>query len=299
MTHTYRTIDVRVAGGDLTVGIWDVEDNPDAPTALLIHGITASHRSWPFVAGQLPAVRIVAPDLRGRGRSNQLDGDAGMAVHARDLAAVLDKLDIDHAVVVGHSMGAFAALVFAHLYPQRVDRIVLIDGGLPLDVPTGLSSDQVIAHVLGPAADRLAMRFESVEDYLDFWRQHPAFAGDWSAGVEDYLTYDLVGVAPELHPSTSYEVMTDDTIDLNTGDAIVKALTSLAHPTLFVTAPKGLFDQVPGLYAGDRLKEMLVAMPNLRHQEIPDVNHYTIVMSDRGAAATAKLIAEEVAASRR
>ena len=92
-----------------------------------------------------------------------------------DLVAVLDALGVDRAVVVGHSMGAFVALVFGDLYPDRVSRLVLVDGGLPLDVPAGLSSDEVIQLVLGPTAERLAMRFASVDEYLDFWRAHPAF----------------------------------------------------------------------------------------------------------------------------
>ena len=64
MTDRYRTHDVPVAGGTLRVGVWEA-DAPDAPTALLVHGITASHRSWQRLAALLPGVRLVAPDLRG------------------------------------------------------------------------------------------------------------------------------------------------------------------------------------------------------------------------------------------
>ncbi len=293
MSHTYRTVAVPVDGGHLRVGVWDVDGDPHAPTALLVHGVTASHLSWPLVADQLPDVRLVAPDLRGRGRS-EADGEAGMSAHAADLVRVLDHLGIDSTLVVGHSMGAFVSVVLAHQHPERVDRLVLVDGGLPLDVPAGLTADEVVRLVLGPAAERLAMRFASVEDYLDFWRAHPAFADAWSETVEDYLAYDLVGEPPRLRPATRYEVMATDTEDLNTGSALVRALEELRHPAVLLTAPRGLQDQVPGLYTEDRLASMLAQTPSVRAAEVPDVNHYTIVMSPHGAAAVAERVLAEL-----
>ena len=77
--HSYRTIAVPVAGGDLRVGVWDPDPAAaDPPSVLLIHGVTASHLAWPFVVDRLPGVRVIAPDLRGRGGSNSLTGPAGM-----------------------------------------------------------------------------------------------------------------------------------------------------------------------------------------------------------------------------
>lgn len=292
----YRTLDVPVDGGRLRVGVWDVDGDHAAPTALLVHGVTASHLSWPLVADRLPGVRLVAPDLRGRGRS-EAEGQAGMAAHADDLVRVLDALAVDAPLVVGHSMGAFVAVVLAHRHPDRVERLVLVDGGLPLDVPAGLTPDEVISHVLGPTAERLAMRFASTEHYLDFWRRHPAFANDWSDALEQYLAYDLVGRAPELRPATRYEVMAADTVDLNTGTALAEALEQLDHPALLLTAPRGLLDQVPGLYPAAWLDAQLPIVPNLRTIEVEDVNHYTILLAERGAERVASWVREELAAA--
>ena len=291
----YRTIDVAVRGGDLRVGVWDGPSDA-APTVLLIHGVTASHLSWPYVAERLPDARVIAPDLRGRGRSNALEGSAGLAAHAADMVAVLDALGIEQVVVVGHSMGAFVALVLGDLYPERVSRVVLVDGGLPLDLPAGLTSDEVITLVLGPTADRLAMRFTSAEAYRDFWRAHPAFRRDWTPELEAYLAYDLVGEEPELRPATSYATLEEDSIDQNTGTAILDALTRLRRPTVLLTAERGLLDQVPALYAAERIPELLAAHPGLQHVAVPDVNHYTIAMSERGAEAVAAVVHGQPAA---
>ncbi|MET0861675.1 MAG: alpha/beta hydrolase [Microbacterium sp.] len=288
--------DVPVAGGNLRVAVWEPGGaDAAAPTVLLIHGVTASHLSWALVADRLADVRLIAPDLRGRGRSNRIQGSAGMAAHARDLVAALDDLGVDRVTVVGHSMGAFVALVLGELYPDRVDRIVLVDGGLPLDLPADMPPDEVIRSVLGPTAARLSMRFASIDAYLDFWRAHPAFSRDWSPALEEYLAYDLVGTEPELRPATSSATLEEDSLDQNTGSAIDAALAHLRHPTVLLTAERGLLDQLPALYAAERLPELLASYPALAHSAVADVNHYTITLSDRGADAVAAAVRAELA----
>ena len=298
VNHEYRTIDVPVDGGALRAGVWDpIDAAADAPTALLVHGVTASHLAWPFVVERLPGVRVVAPDLRGRGRSNGIDGAAGMAAHAADLTALLDALGIDRTVVVGHSMGGFVSVVFAHRYPERVSRLLLVDGGLPLDVPSGLSTDELVAGILGPTAARLSMRFADTGEYLDFWRQHPAFAGAWTPELERYLAYDLVddGMGA-FRPATSYATTADDTLDMNTGDALPAALAGLQHPTRLITVPRGLQNEPPGLYAPEHLARLLSEYPAVEHERVDGFNHYTIVMSPSGADVVAAALREELAA---
>lgn len=297
-THRYREIDVRVAGGMLHAGVWEPFDGPaEPPTVLLVHGVTASHLAWTFVAGRLPGVRLVAPDLRGRGRSNTLEGPAGMAAHAADLAALLDAVGSERVVVVGHSMGAFVAVVFAHRHPERVARLVLVDGGMPLDVPTGIDPDTLVAGILGPTAARLSMRFADAGEYLDFWRGHPAFQADWTPELEAYLAYDLVDDgAGALRPATSYQTTAEDTVDMNTGSALPDALTALAHPTRMITVPRGLQDEPPGLYAPEHLARVLAAHPRVAHERVDGFNHYTIVMSAAGADVVAGVVREELGA---
>ena len=103
----------------------------------------------------------------------------------------------------------------------------------------------------------------------------------------------------ELRPATSYATLEEDSIDQNTGTAILDALAHLRHPTVLLTAERGLLDQVPPLYAEDRLPELLDAYPGLEHIAVADVNHYTIAMSDRGADAVAAVVREQLDATRR
>lgn len=292
-THQYRTVDVPVAGGVMRVGVWDPIEGVGVPTVLAVHGITSSHLAWPFVVAQLPGVRVIAPDLRGRGASNALPGPAGLRAHAVDLIAVLDAFEITGTAVIGHSMGGFVAVALTHLAPDRVDRLVLIDGGLPLDAPAEVSPEELVAAILGPTADRLSMRFASVPAYLDFWREHPAFVHDWSAELEDYFAYDLVPVGAELRPATSLETVTEDTIDMNTGSTLPEALASLdgwQKPVTFVSVPRGLRDETPGLYAPAHLERMLGEYPAIHHVHLDDLNHYTVVLSTDGAEALGSVL---------
>ncbi|RKR30258.1 alpha/beta fold hydrolase [Arthrobacter oryzae] len=293
MTETrrqgYTTIDVPVRGGLLHAAIWGA-DNPSAPTILAVHGVTSSHMQWAVLADALPGVRIIAPDLRGRGRSNALPGPFGMAAHAEDLAALLDAASAGPVVVLGHSMGAFAALVLAHAHPHLVSSLVLVDGGLPLPLPPGVSVDDAIGAILGPAAARLSMSFPDVDTYLGFWRRHPAFAGNWNGAVEAYARYDLEGEAPTLHPSTAIEAMTEDSRDLLAGNSVVRALHELNHPAVLLWAPRGLLNESPGLYTRETVDAWSRGQASRRAELVPDVNHYTIVMGSAGAARVATAV---------
>ncbi|ALJ20038.1 alpha/beta fold hydrolase [Microbacterium sp. No. 7] len=295
MTREHRIVEVPVDGGTLCVGVWDAAAD-DAPTVVLVHGVTSSHLAWQFVADLLPDVRIVAPDLRGRGRSNGVRGAAGMSAHADDLAAVFAHLGIAPTLVVGHSMGGFVAVVFAHRHPELVTRLLLVDGGAPLATPEGLDPDALIEAILGPTAARLSMRFADVDAYLDFWRAHPAFVRDWSPELERYLAYDLVPDGETLRPATSYETTRDDTVDLNAGTALLDALGALRHPADLITVPRGLQDETPGLYPPAHRDALRERYPELRQLELPDLNHYTVVMSERGAEQIVGRIRERLAA---
>jgi lipase len=282
----YSRISVPVDGGDLTVGLW----GDGTPVVLAVHGITASHMAWAVVAdrldraGALAAGTLAAVDLRGRGGSGQLPGPYGMARHAADCVAVLDALGVANTVVVGHSMGGFVALVLADRYPDRVTRLVLVDGGAPLPSPPDGTPEQQVAAALGPAAQRLTMRFADRAAYHDYWRAHPAFR-NWSPAIEPYVDYDLTGTEPELRSRVSAEAMRQDYLDLHFGEAPAHAWRALRHPAVFRRAERGLLDEPTAMYPEP---EPIAARIPLR--TIPGTNHYTILLDDPGATEVAAVL---------
>ncbi|MBX3194434.1 MAG: alpha/beta fold hydrolase [Microbacteriaceae bacterium] len=268
------------------------EYGPSGGTEVLaVHGITSNGRAFATIAALLPGHRILAPDLRGRGRSGELPGPFGLRRHAEDLAGLLDDAGGSPRIVVGHSMGAFVAVVLAGARPDLVERLVLVDGGLPLELPPGKTPDD-IAEFLGPAAERLAMRFADEAAYLGFWRAHPALGPELPAGFAEYARYDLVGEPPGLRASASAEAMLTDGAELYGPDWYLDALASLRMPVTVLRAPRGLTDGAP-LYPPGALESFRGTVPQMRVVEVPDVNHYTIVFTRAGADAVAAAITGE------
>src|SRR5581483_566392 len=230
-----RLLDVPVDGGKLRVLLWGTGKR----VAVAVHGITASGMSWQAVARHMPADwTLAAPDLRGRGHSGQLPGPYGLDRHVADVTAVLRNFG-GRPVLAGHSMGAYVALLTRDAHPELVRRLVLVDGGLPLPVPDGIDLDAVLEASLGPALARLRQTFADTGAYLDFWRQHPALAGLWSAYVEAYVRYDLAEVPGGLRSRADQDAVRADGREVLTGP-FADALFRLKDPTPLLTAPAGM-----------------------------------------------------------
>ncbi|GAB3123919.1 alpha/beta fold hydrolase [Glaciibacter psychrotolerans] len=282
-----RAFRVPVTGGMLAGGIWDPAGSP---TVVAIHGITATHLSWPFVARALNGIRVVAPDLRGRGRSNTLPGPWNLPRLADDVVAMMDAREIERAPILGHSMGAFVGVWLAHRHPDRVSSLTLIDGGLP--IPRAAGGDPLA--LLGPAADRLRQTFATRAAYREFWKAHPAFAGDWSADVEAYVDYDLDGEEPLLTAATPIEAVAENIMELNGDGGYREALTALSLPIDFLWAPRGLLNEPTALYSPVIVSEYASLIPSLTVHAIDDVNHYTSIMSEHGASQVAAIVTARI-----
>lgn len=279
-------VDVPVQGGNLAsfrLG----SARPDARTALAIHGITSSSRSWLATARALgDRAALVAVDLRGRGRSNALPPPFGIAAHVRDMTAVLDRFELERAVVVGHSLGAYIAAALAIEHPERIHSLVLVDGGLTIPGSSDVDPERFLEAFLGPTLARLKMTFADHAAYRAWWAAHPAFAGGdiERADLDEYADYDLVGTPPGLHSSVVPEVVRDDGVD-------VFGLTgaqALAVPAVLLCAPRGMVDDPNPMQPLALVESWAAADPRRRRAlQVPDVNHYTIALGRRGAEAVA------------
>jgi len=280
MSDAPERFDVPVSGGTLAAYRWPGE----GPLVIAAHGITSNHRSWGVVAAQLDgAVRLVAPDLRGRGRSNELPGPYGIAQHADDMVAVLDALGEESAVVAGHSMGGFVAAMVGLRHPGRASSLVLVDGGFPFELPPGVEPDDAIAAVLGPALARLDMTFADRGEYRAFWQQHPAFHGIWTNEVDAHVQHDLVGQEPEMRSACSKEAVQANGREFFSDEEIRTAFERVEVPKALLSAPRGLQNEEPGLYREERLS-------GVEHALVPDTNHYSILLGEAGAARVAAAI---------
>jgi lipase len=289
MSLPTQRIMVPVTGGDLAVFQYG---NGAGDPVLLIHGVTSSNRAFQLFADSLIA-RGKAPyavDLRGRGDSNSLPGPFGMATHAQDMAAVIDHFGWKNPDVIGHSMGAFVTAALVGLFPEKVGQVILADGGIPLPLPPGMTIEQVMPLVLGPALTRLSMTFENKDAYRNYWKPLPAFAKGWSSVLDEYVDYDLRGIEPHLKPSTNPQAVEEDNRDLFGDDLVARSLKGLHNETLFIKAERGLQNEENGLYPMPVLDFILPSYPQLKLEFLADCNHYDMFLEESGAEKVATII---------
>lgn len=117
-------------------------DGGSGPVVLFIHGILGSQGQWAHLVDRLhDEHRVIVPDLFGHGDSAKPVGDYSLGAHAATMRDLLDRLDIDRVTLVGHSLGGGIAMEFYYLFPERVDRLVLVaSGGLGREVNPVLRS---------------------------------------------------------------------------------------------------------------------------------------------------------------
>ena len=285
MSMPTEKFEVPVAGGQLAV--FRYGDGAGEPV-LLIHGVTSSNRAFQLFADELIA-RGKAPyavDLRGRGDSNSLPGPFGMAQHAKDMATVIDYFKWNKPEVIGHSMGGFVLAALAGLYPEKLGRKVFADGGIPLPLPPGMTVEQVMPFILGPALQRLSMFFESKEVYRDYWKEHPALKRGWGPVMEEYVDYDLRNGKPSTNP----QAVEEDSRDLFGDDLVAKSLRSLTEDCLLIRAPRGLQNEEGGLYPLPATELVLEGYPHIKMVHLDDVNHYEMFLMEKGSKQVAELI---------
>lgn len=164
---TTRIDDIQLAYTDVGAG----------PAVVLIHGYPFNRSLWTEQAEALHArYRVVIPDLRGFGESDSAGNLATMGRMADDVAALMDQLEIEQAVIGGLSMGGYVALAFARQYPARVRALVLADTRAQADTEEGKQT-----------------RAQQAEKALS-----EGMAGIADAMLPKLLTPDTVSKRPEL-----------------------------------------------------------------------------------------------------
>jgi pimeloyl-ACP methyl ester carboxylesterase len=104
--------------------------NPDAPLLILQHGGRDHCRSWDWVAQELRHDwHVIAPDLRGHGDSAwSPGGDYSMNAFVYDFAQLVHTLGHEQVTIIAHSLGGNIATRFTGLYPDKVRKLVNIEG---------------------------------------------------------------------------------------------------------------------------------------------------------------------------
>ena len=145
---------------------------------VLIHGYAENSDSWaPLAADLMKDHTVVVPDLRGIGRSSKPTGGYDKKTQAKDIRAVVTGLGFDKTFVVAHDIGNMVAYAYAAMYPDKVERLVVMDAPIPGIEPWNtilLNPGVWHFNFHGPDAERLVAGRERI--YFDrIWND---FTGD-------------------------------------------------------------------------------------------------------------------------
>jgi pimeloyl-ACP methyl ester carboxylesterase len=164
--------------------------NPDAPPLFLQHGGRDHCRSWDWTAEELSRDwHVIAPDLRGHGDSAwSPEGHYGSDALVYDFAQLVHTLGYDQVTIVAHSLGGNVATRFAGLYPDKVRKLVNIEGlGPSPDVRAQrevIGSDTRLRQWINDrrrAAGRLPRRYPTLETAFARMKEENPFLNDEQA----------------------------------------------------------------------------------------------------------------------
>jgi pimeloyl-ACP methyl ester carboxylesterase len=241
------------------------------PAIVGVHGLTANHTCWESLADAIAGRhRVIAYDLRGRGDSDKPGTGYSLAHHADDLAGLLDAFGLARAILMGHSLGAAIALRFAVSRPERVSRLILIDGGFDLRAE--------ILDSIRPAVERLGIEFPSLELYLTMLQGLPMFAGRWNTYLTRYFTYDVEpGPGGGVRSKVARHAIEEELTNLARERLWIWHHTVQA-PTLLLRAPRELATDTDCVMTQDEAEAAARAIPRSTLAVIPGSNHYTILL---------------------
>jgi pimeloyl-ACP methyl ester carboxylesterase len=253
----------------LKLHFWDW-GNHDKPNLIFVHGGMDHARSWDRIIEAFQNdFRIIAPDLRGHGDSNWAFGSMySIAEYLLDLSALVDIVGKFPVYIIGHSLGAAIVLQYAGVYPDRIKKLVAIEGTSP---PPELASR--------PAHEKLKGWIEAMRDSEKrISHQYPNLEAAYERMHKEnpYLTKEMARHLTLYGSNWN----ADGTLTWKF-DNFVRTLAPYSYDIIFareiwsrINCPVLLFHGRDS-WSGDPLKEgHILAIPNHRLIMVPDAGHW-------------------------
>lgn len=228
-------------------------DSCDGMALLMIHGFPFSSAMWePQVEDLGSVTRVVAPDLRGHGRSQAVPGPYNMEMLADDCLGLLDYLAITSPVVVcGLSMGGYVALEFFRQFPEMVAGLILVSTRALPDTTEGKAN-----------RDKMAEKAQN--------EGVAAIAADMLPKLLSPKTYEedeeVVGFVQEMMAATSVEGVVGALAAMRDRPDSTPTLAEIDVPTLVI---HGADDQIIPLAEAEAMAQAIGANIVV----IPDAGH--------------------------
>jgi len=228
-----------------------VADEGEGHPVLLVHGFPLSHAMWSAqIKALTPAFRMIAPDLRGFGANDAVEGTLSMEQLADDLAAILDALEIDQPITYcGLSMGGYIACDFLRKHADRLQSLILCDTRAGADSEEGIRNRHKLAETVMTHGSEACSRIMLPN----------LFAENSDAALVKALRSIINVTAPSTIAAALMGMATrPDSTDM---------LPSIKVPTLIIV---GEHDNIS---TASEMRSMSEAIPNCIFKEIADAGH--------------------------
>jgi pimeloyl-ACP methyl ester carboxylesterase len=228
---------------------------------VLLHGLRGHAHSWDdFSAAMSQDYHVLALDQRGRGDSDWAkDGDYSTPAYVADLDAFCEALNLDSFVLAGHSMGGRNGMSFAGQYPEKLQKLIIVDIGPAMDLSGGQRITQEIINV--------PEEFDSFEAVVEYSGKQNRFASD--AVLRRRLQYATKEL-PNGKIGWRYDLVIREQRRRGTAPPsqdLWPVLPKITCPSLIV---RGLDTD---LLSPEAAKRMVETMPNAQLVEVPRAGH--------------------------
>lgn len=246
----------------------------EMPPLVLMPGLTANAHSFDglIAAGLSPAMRVLCLDLRGRGLSDKPDSGYSMAAHAADVLGLMDALNLQHAMLGGHSYGGLLTLYMAANYPERISKLIIIDAAG--------SMHPEVRDLIKPSVDRLGNVWPSWDAFIAAMKKMPFYQGWWEPAIEGYYRADVeIRGDGSVKPRSRHEAILE-AVDSALCEDWPRHLAAISQPMLLLNAP-GAFGPpgAPPVLPRDHAIETVEAVSDGQYVKIPG-NHMTMLFGE-------------------
>lgn len=258
----------------------------------IVNGIKLSYREWPGKKGPLicihslaghkgtldPVARRLSPeyhlyalDLRGRGDSDKPQEGYGFSYHVSDILAFAEEKGFETFGIIGHSFGATVGVYLASIRPLQVQCLVMIDGGA--------DPKEEVLEAIRPVLRRLDKPYPSMEAYLEAMRKVPYYH-PWNATMEKALVEEMEATEDGgVVSKTSGEAIEKD-LNIHFYYSMCVHFPTMQCPSVFIRPRNGLLMERAHVLDEREASAFVNWIPNCWRVDLPDVNHYTMLLSD-------------------
>src|SRR5216683_2731763 len=270
----FRTQEIQADGATIHVRV-----GGQGPAVVLLHGFGDTGDMWALMAAELAHDhRMVVPDLRGMGLSSHPASGYDKKTQAADIRSVLTQLGIERAAVVGHDIGATVAYAYAARYPDKTDRLVMMDAPVPGIPPwDDIVRSPALWHFSfgGPDAQRLVAGRERI--YLDrFWNEFSADPKKFDEASRQHYA-KLYAQPGAMHAGfAQFAAFDQDALD----NQALLAKGKLTMPVLAIGGEKS--------FGPTMAVVMRAAAADVREMVIPDSGHWLMEEQPKATVAAVR-----------